>query len=491
MTSLSQNWKWLVVIGAMAFSSGFWFFGNRYEHSTTYAQQLAESKASRDSLNAQDVARADQLSRLFRDVSKSVKPAVVSIKNVVEASILRRGVPRSIEDLIGGFGFDPDMAEIEKRRLENGLGSGVIFRPDGYILTNFHVVKNATVLEVYLSDNRQFDATVVGTDPKTDLAVLKIEASGLAHAPLGDSALMEVGDWVLAIGSPFGLAQTVTAGIISATERTDQGITDYDNFIQTDAAINPGNSGGPLVNLRGEVIGINTAIASRSGGYNGIGFAVPTNTARRIVSDIISKGRVSRGYIGISPETLSPEMISQLGLPAQSKGVRIASVSRRSPAESAGLLPGDVITKIDDQVITTSTAVMRIIGETKPGDSVKVSFLRNGKPMETTVKIAEFDETVVNRRLEILSKYGIEVDDVSPQLMRELGLNKPEGVEVVSVNQRGPFRRLHAGLLIKSVNGATISTPEKFYAAIEQAFEARSLRMVVRDAENEYLVRVL
>ena len=486
-----QNWKWFGVISMMAVTTAYWFFGSTYKHSQTYAQQLADSKASRENLDTVDLARADQLSKLFREVSKSVKPAVVSIKNVVEANIVRRGAPRTIEDLINGYGVESEMGEVEKRRMENGLGSGVIFRPDGYILTNFHVVKNATVLEVYLSDNRQFDATVVGTDPKTDLAVLKIEADNLAHAPLGDSGLMEVGDWVLAIGSPFGLAQTVTSGIVSAIERTDQGITDYDNFIQTDAAINPGNSGGPLVNLRGEVIGINTAIASRSGGYNGIGFAVPTNTARRIVSDIISKGRVSRGYIGIAPETLSSEIAEQLGLPSQTKGVRIASVSRRSPAEAAGLIPGDIITKIGDTAITTSTSVMRIIGETKPGDAVKVTYLRNGQSMESSVKISEFDESQVSRRLELLKKYGIEVEEVSPQLMRELDMNKPEGVEVVSVHQQGPFRRLPAGLLIKSVNGATVSSPEKFYSAIEEAMEAGSLRMVVRDAENEFLVRVL
>ena len=304
MNSSFSNWKWFVLTTAVvAPVSGWLFSGGNPATSTAYARQIAEAKSSRVELDSQaSVASADQLSRVFREVSKSVKPAVVSIKNLVETNVRKRGngrlpqgLPPGLEDFFGGIEMG-DEGTNETRRMQNGLGSGVIFRPDGYILTNNHVVKDATILEVFLSDDRRFEAKVIGTDERTDLAVLKIDTTGLVAAPLGDSSKMEVGDWAIAIGSPFGLSQTVTAGIISATERTDQGITAYDNFIQTDAAINPGNSGGPLVNLRGEVIGINTAIASRGGGYNGIGFAVPSNLATRVVGDIISKGIVSRGY---------------------------------------------------------------------------------------------------------------------------------------------------------------------------------------------------
>ena len=298
MNQTANPWKLLFLGVVISLPVGFWLFSHSATGpSVVYAPQIVDSQQARGGLNAPaNIAGADQLSKVFRDVSKSLKPSVVSIKNVVERKIAarpgrivnpRNGLPPEIEQLLRGqlgtLGDEVDSEIVSpKGRIENGLGSGVIIRPDGYILTNNHVVEGASVLEVVLSDDRKMDAKVIGTDPRTDLAVLKIDATGLVAAQLGDSSSMEVGDWVIAIGSPFGLAQTVTAGIVSATNRNDQGITPYDNFIQTDAAINPGNSGGPLLNLKGEVIGINTAIASRSGGYNGICFAVPSNTDGRL-----------------------------------------------------------------------------------------------------------------------------------------------------------------------------------------------------------------
>lgn len=501
MNSSFSNWKWFVLTAAVvAPVSGWLFSGGNPTTSTAYARQIADAKSSRVELDSQaSVASADQLSRVFREVSKSVKPAVVSIKNLVETNVRKRsssngrlpqGLPPGLEDFFGGIEMG-DEGTNETRRMQNGLGSGVIFRPDGYILTNNHVVKDATILEVYLSDDRRFEAKVIGTDERTDLAVLKIDTTGLVTAPLGDSSKMEVGDWAIAIGSPFGLSQTVTAGIISATERTDQGITAYDNFIQTDAAINPGNSGGPLVNLRGEVIGINTAIASRGGGYNGIGFAVPSNLATRVVGDIISKGIVSRGYVGIGPVTLTPNIAIELGLPETARGVVVGQVDRKSPAQQAGLEPGDVITAINGKPVTTDSSIIRIVGETKAGTPIQVSYLRNGRPRDATVTVGELDQKKQEERKKILDTYGIQVDEVSDSLRQEYGLKLGDGVEVITVVKGGPFARLPVSVVVRSVNGKAVSTPQDFYKAIESAFEIGSLRMVIRTEDTERMVRIL
>lgn len=477
--------------------AGYWFYndGNSPTQSLAYSQQiaqtqLAQAQTARAGLSTPaNVASADQLSRVFRDVSKSVKPAVVSIKSMVNARPAGRimlpfgleAIPEGAEEL-GGDG--------QRSLMQNGLGSGVIIREDGYILTNNHVIANATALEVSLSDDRQFEAKVIGTDERTDLAVLKIEADGLVSAPLGDSAGMEVGDWVIAVGSPFGLAQTVTAGIISATERTGQGITPYDNFIQTDAAINPGNSGGPLVNLRGEVIGINTAIASRGGGYNGICFAVPSSLASRVANDIISTGYVSRGFVGVSPVTVTPELAKELNAPTTTRGVIVARVDRKSPAEKAGLQVGDIITSVDNKPVAASSTLIRLVGETKPGTTLTFKYLRDGANAETSVQVGALDQKSLNTRRLQFEKYGIEVDELSDAVRRELVLKPNEGVEVLSVRRRGPFHGLTPGIVIKSVNGKNVSTPDEFYREIEAGFESGSLRMIVQTDQQEVMVRV-
>ena len=270
----------------------------------TYAIERGQAEASHSQL-----AAASDLSQAFRHVARLLRPSVVSVSSVKRVQVnqpqvrpFNSDVPDELRRFFGGDDFFDRFffeAPPAPRGFEqHGLGTGVIVRDDGYILTNNHVVQGADEVKVTLSDERQFTAEVVGTDKATDLAVLKIEADGLYAAQLGDSNELAVGEWVLAVGSPFGLEQTVTAGIVSAVGRANVGITDYEDFIQTDAAINPGNSGGPLVDLRGEVIGINTAIASRNGGYQGIGFAIPSSMARQVMESIIEDGQVSRGYLG-------------------------------------------------------------------------------------------------------------------------------------------------------------------------------------------------
>ncbi len=253
------------------------------------------------------------------------------------------------------------------------MGSGVIVSPDGYILTNYHVIEQAEEIKVTLYDRRAFRASLVGADPKTDLAVIKIDAKDLPVASWGNSDNLQVGDFVLAIGNPYGLTHTVTMGIISATGRADVGIADYEDFIQTDAAINPGNSGGPLVNIKGEIIGINTAIFSRTGGYQGIGFAVPSNMARIIKDSLIKEGKVIRGWIGIMVQDLTAELAERFDL-KESYGVIITDVTKQSPAYKAGLRRGDIILEYDGKKITESAILRNLVAQSKIGSIMNLKF---------------------------------------------------------------------------------------------------------------------
>ena len=505
MNRTFNSWKPFFLMMVLGGPIGYWLLSNpSAPPSAVYAQQIADAQQARGGLaNPAGVASADQLSKVFRDVSKSLRPSVVSIKNVVERSATKsrgsrsRGLPPGFEQFFGGpiDGFNSegdDGLELPKGRVENGLGSGIIVRNDGYILTNNHVVAGASILEVELSDDRKFDAKVIGTDEGTDLALLKIEATGLIAATLGSSESMEVGDWVIAIGSPFGLTQTVTTGIVSAKNRTDQGITAYENFIQTDAAINPGNSGGPLLNLHGEVIGINTAIASRSGGYSGICFAVPSDTAKRVLDDLISKGKVSRGLIGIEMETLTPEVAEKLSLASGTRGVLITSVAIGMPAFNAGLAEGDIITAVNGTPITSNSGMFRLIGETKPGTQIRIAYLRDRKQSEVSLTVGERDEQALaaasTKSIEVL---GVTVGKVSEETMDELGLQPGEGVEVKGVNRRSPLAAtIPAGVVILSVNGKKIGKLNDFAEAMEAANKTGLIRMIIRDSESDKSVQL-
>jgi serine protease Do len=502
MNSPLNGWKLAILSGALAAPVGYWLFSHSsVSPSPLYAQQLAESNQARVQLEPELLAHADALSRVFREVSKSVKPSVVSIKSLVDRPRMARGIqglPPEFEQFFGDrFRIPLDEEEdgqVPGGKVQAGLGSGVIVRSDGYILTNNHVVEGASELEVYLSDETKYIAKVVGTDPRTDLAVLKIDATGLVSAPIGDSSKVEVGDWAIAIGSPFGLAQTVTAGIISATKRTDQGITPYDDFIQTDAAINPGNSGGPLLNLRGEIIGINTAIASRGGGYNGVCFAVPSNTASRVLGDLISSGKVSRGFVGIRPASVTPTMAQQLSLPENQKGALVEQVTKGMPAEKAGIRVGDVIVAIDGVAITSDSAMRRAIGETKPGVTVAMKILRDGKTMEIPVTVAALDEQALvaseRQATETMQRLGIAVEDVPAEISRRYGLQEGEGVVVTGVARRGRFIGVNVGDVIVSVNGTKVNSTDEFLEVLGELRQGQPVTFVIRDAESERMVTI-
>jgi len=312
-------------------------------------------------------------------------PAVV---NIFTAKLVRERSGRFFDDPALRQFFGDRFPSMPQRRLESSLGSGVIISPQGYVLTNYHVIAEADEIQVALRDGRNAGATVVGVDPESDLAVLKVQLDNLPAITLGQSDTLRVGDVVLAIGNPFGVGQTVTMGIVSATGRDRLGLNTYENFIQTDAAVNPGNSGGALVNAYGQLVGINTAIFSRSGGSQGIGFAIPVSLAGDIMQEIIQHGRVIRGWLGIEAQDLTAEMAASLRL-RNIKGVLVSGVLRGGPADRAGLQPGDVITAVNNEPIIDSKAAMKTIAQVKPGTVIHLQGVRGAGRFELDVQVTE------------------------------------------------------------------------------------------------------
>ncbi len=315
--------------------------------------------------------------------SASVKNAAPAVVNIYTTKTAPKISSPFRDDPVFKRFFGDEPPEGQRDKLENSLGSGVIISSQGYLLTNNHVIQGADEIQIALQDGRNTQATVVGTDPESDVAVLKIELHDLPSITLGQSDVLEVGDVVLAIGNPFGVGQTVTMGIVSATGRDRLGLTTFENFIQTDAAINPGNSGGALINAYGHLVGINTAIFTRSGGSQGIGFAIPITTAKDITEQIIEKGHVSRGWIGIEIQDVSPALAESFNL-EQAKGVIVAGVLRQGPADKAGMKPGDVILSIQGTEIEDGRHAVKLISKSPPGSSIEISTLRNGKKMKVS-----------------------------------------------------------------------------------------------------------
>ncbi|HSE03779.1 MAG TPA: Do family serine endopeptidase [Methylomirabilota bacterium] len=348
---------------------------------------------------ATGIALAEALQLGFVDVAQHVRPAVVHLGTIQKAKS-RRGpnLPQGNEDPFFRdffnqfFGSEGPDQRSEFRR--PGLGSGVIIDKRGLVLTNFHVVKGADEISIRLSDKREYRGQILGTDPKTDLAVVRFQPDHeVTVANLGDSDALRVGEWAIAIGNPFGLDQTVTVGVISATGRSDVGIATYENFIQTDASINPGNSGGPLVNLKGEVVGINTAIVAAG---QGIGFAIPINMVKRVVDQLVDKGKVVRGWLGVALQPLSPDLAQSLGL-AGTNGAVVGSTITGSPAAQAGLQQGDVIIAYDKTPVEDYRHVQRLVAETRVGRSVALQIVRKKQKMDVMVTIAEVPDETARR----------------------------------------------------------------------------------------------
>lgn len=319
--------------------------------------------------------------------ANAVQRAAPSVVNVYATKITRENSQPLLNDPLFKRFFGEQTSRPRFRR-ENSLGSGVIVNSNGYVLTNNHVIEGASEIQIVLDDGRSMPARVVGTDPETDVAVLQSAGDKLPVATLGASDTLQVGDVVLAIGNPFGVGQTVTFGIVSATGRNELGITDFENFIQTDAAINPGNSGGALINTLGEVVAINTAIFSQSGGSHGIGFAIPIQLATEVLKQIVEHGRVIRGWLGITGQNLTPPLAESLGIPFH-QGIVVSGVLDQGPAASAGLKPGDVITSIDNTAVNNSPQMLALIAGKKPGSTIEVTVLRDGKTSTVDATVGE------------------------------------------------------------------------------------------------------
>jgi serine protease Do len=363
----------------------------------------AGERSGAPSRSASSVTLADGLQAGFVGVAEHVRPAVVNLGTIQKARGSRAPGPQPGRDdpffqefFKQFFGPEGPSGGSEFRR--PGLGSGVIFDKRGLVLTNFHVVKGADEITVKLSDKREYRGQLLGTDPKTDLAVIRFQPDHeLTIATLGNSEALRVGEWAIAIGNPFGLDQTVTVGVISATGRSDVGVATYENFIQTDASINPGNSGGPLLNLKGEVIGINTAIFSQSGGSVGIGFAIPINMVKRVVDQLVDKGKVVRGWLGVSLQPLSAELADSLGVPGK-QGAVVASTMPGGPAAAAGLQQNDVILAFDKIPVEDYHHFQRLTAETRAGSKVVLQVLRKKKTIDLPVTVAEAPEEGLPRR---------------------------------------------------------------------------------------------
>ena len=480
-----------VVLAAVAFIAIVWTLPGMVQR-LTYAAESGQARAAQ-----QQLAKAADLSQAFQYVAKALRPSVVSISSIRRMHANVQQVPRMPEGMSPFFGDDDMLQRFFEFRVpqgnfeQRGLGTGVVVSPDGYVLTNNHVVEGADEVNVNLSDDRSFRAEIVGTDDKSDIAVLKIDAKGLVPANIGDSDAMEVGQWVLAVGSPFGLTQTVTAGIVSAKGRADMGITDYEDFIQTDAAINPGNSGGPLVNLRGEVVGINTAIASRTGGYMGVGFAIPSNMARSVMDSIIEKGSVERGFLGAGIQDLNEDLAASFGY-SSADGVLIGDIVPDGPAEKSGLQPGDIVVEFNGKATHKAHQLRNAVAATQPGTRVPLTVIRSGKSMRLDVKVGQLEsQAALSRGREASVDLGMTVQTLTAEVARQVGADeRDQGVVVTAVEPGSIAARvgMQPGDVVLAVGNSRVKNVSDFRTAIQDLDVSQGIRMqVMRDGGRRYV----
>ena len=419
------------------------------------------------------------LGQAYMKAADAVSPAVVHVASSRQVSGLG-------EDIFGRF--------FELPRDALALGSGVILSSEGHILTNFHVIKGADKLRVKLHDGRIFNAAVVGTDPPTDLAVIRIDSSGLPVMPMGDSDQIAVGHLVLAVGNPYGLDRTITQGIISAKGRANVGIADYEDFIQTDAAINPGNSGGPLVDISGKMIGINTAIFTRTGGFQGIGFAIPSNMAKRVLDELVSQGRVKRGYLGLTVQNITPDIAKAFNITVD-RGVVVTDVMEGSPAQAAGFQKGDVITRYDDRPVSDVRELRSMVATTAIGSSVGISMVRGAQKRRLVATITEQktqEQAAPPARLHGTAneRLGLEAHDLTDEVRRQHGIKAQQGVLVTGVVSGGPADKagVKAGSVILEVNHKSVTGTKQFQRMVAQVPENDNVLLLVLDGVMKYYV---
>jgi serine protease Do len=434
----------------------------------------------------------------FAPVVKKVAPSVVNVYSTKTVETNPRLLPFFNNPMFREFfGDEPGGTNRSRSRQEQSLGSGVIISADGYILTNFHVVEGADEVQVVLaSDDREFTAKVVGTDPATDLAVLKVNATSLPSATLGDSDQLEIGDVVLAVGNPFGVGQTVTMGIVSATGRGGFGIVDYEDFIQTDAAISPGNSGGPLTDSEGRVVGISTAILTSSRGGQGIGFAVPVNLARGVMEQIIREGRVVRGSLGVAIQPLTPALARQFKLPEHT-GALVGDVTPNSPASKAGLKPGDVIVEFNSKKVSDPRHLRLLAGQTRPGTKVEITVMREGKERTVTAVLGELPQRI-QPKIQKTSQPaiptdlldGVTVTDLDEQMRHHLKVPiSVQGPLVLSVEEDSAAfaSGLRPGDVLQELNRQTVRNSQQAISLSRKLNAGEMLMRVWSEGNSRYL----
>ncbi len=473
----------LVISGAIAFSSS----------PNVAASQLLASTVQFTNAPTVDGALSGQP---FVPIAKRAKASVVNVSSVKKTK-------QEGQSFQNPFFDDPFFRrffgeEFERRMpaprefQQQGLGSGVIVTSDGYIVTNNHVIEGADELSVSLPDKRTFKAKVIGTDPKTDVAVVKIDASNLPTLPWGDASQLEVGEMVLAVGNPFGLSQTVTMGIISAIGRANVGIVDYEDFIQTDAAINPGNSGGALVNLKGELIGINTAIFSQSGGYMGIGFAIPSTMAKSVMQSLIKHGKVIRGWLGVSIQDVTPDLAKEFGA-AENTGALVGDVMDDSPASKAKLERGDIITAYNGVPVRGSNHLRGLVAETPPGTTVRLSVLRDKKPLDLSITIGELPKELAKASRDGSGKGEHALAGVTVENVRQSGRSKTSpGVVVTDIEPESPAERagLQKGDVIREINRKPVKDVKDFERLTSQLSSRLSVLILVNRGNSTIFISI-
>jgi serine protease Do len=485
-------------LGGILFISSLGSAPKAYEKDSSATEQVP-------AVSVQGKELLKQFSVAFEAAAAKVNPSVVPIFSEQVTKVENPfGFPDDpFRQFFGDNFFRRFFGQVpqgEQKETIHSLGSGVIVSADGYILTNNHVVKGADKLTVVLGDKKKYTAKIIGTDPQTDVAVIKIDAKNLPKAVLGNSDEVSVGEWVIAVGNPFQLMHTVTAGIISAKGRSSVNLADFEDFIQTDASINPGNSGGALADLDGNVIGINTAILSPSGdgGNVGIGFAIPINMAKSVMNELITKGKVTRGYIGIVLQNVDEDLAKALKLKS-AQGVLVGDVTPGSPGDKAGIKRGDVIIKFEGKKIESSEELRNLVAEREPGTSVAISLLRDGKETDVTVVLGERPKELASSggksekpEERTSKKLGLSIQTLTPELAKQFGYQNDHGVVVSDVVAGSPAEEagIQRGDLIREVNRSEVRSVEDFNRATEHLRSGDSIALLLRRGENTFFVAI-
>jgi serine protease Do len=465
--------------------------------------------------NAPGLSYLQETSQAFTGIAKKATPGVVFIKAQYNSKAPQMLGGGSQEELNNPFDFFSDeffrkffgaprgnmMPQQQQQQQPMATGSGFLVSADGFILTNYHVVKDADQLTAVLSDGREYEANVIGIDPRTDLAVIRINEKDLAYLAFGNSDNLDIGEWVVAIGNPFALEASLTVGVVSAKGRQDLGITALEDFIQTDAAINPGNSGGPLLNLNGDVIGINTAIATRTGGYMGIGFAIPSNMAKHVMDQIIQTGMVKRAYLGVILQQIDKELAEATNLD-QHEGILVAEVVKDSPAEKAGLEHGDIIVDMNGKAAKNVSKFRNEIALMSPGVQIHLKVLRKDKLMNIQIPLGVVSEAEVNSQ-EFIQKLGVEIDNIqnlTPDVAQKLGIGpNPEGIVITKVKPGSPAAAaglrpyfVITGVVVNWKNQKKVTNVKEFSEALSETVNKKYVVLIVRhqNYQRYYTIKV-